>query len=149
MPAALRTNSVSVLSSMAKTEPFDTAEEAWIWTMSALVARREGARVVAGAGRKQRPCEPDDVIKCLDRLYRHRRIDLVHARILRIWGERGTAPDPRHLAERNDWRVWSEAMQRLDWPLRMKGIVAGAAKPGGMAEVVELAARFGGGGEGA
>jgi hypothetical protein len=141
MPAALRTNSVPVLSSMAKAEPFQSAEEAWIWTMSALMARREGARVVAGAGRKQRPCEPDDVVKCLDRLYRQRRIDLVHARIMRLWGERGTAPDPRHLSERNDWRIWNEAMQRLDWPLRMKGIVAGEGRLGGMAEVVELAAR--------
>jgi hypothetical protein len=126
---------------MAKAEPFQSAEEAWIWTMSALMARREGARVVAGAGRKQRPCEPDDVVKCLDRLYRQRRIDLVHARIMRLWGERGTAPDPRHLSERNDWRIWNEAMQRLDWPLRMKGIVAGEGRLGGMAEVVELAAR--------
>jgi hypothetical protein len=147
MPAALRTNSVPVLSSMSKAEPFLSAEEAWIWTMSALVARREGARIVAGAGSKQRPCEPDDVIKCLDRLYRQRRIDLVHARIMRIWGERGVAPDPRHLGEKNDWRIWNEAMQRMDWPLRMKGIVAGAPRGGGMAEVVELAARCQLGGE--
>lgn len=142
MPAALRTNSAPVLSSMAKVEPFLSAEEAWIWTMSALIARREGARIVAGAGSKQRPCEPDDVIKCLDRLYRQRRIDLVHARIMRIWGERGMAPDPRHLGEKNDWRIWNEAMQRLDWPLRMKGIVAGGARASGVAEVVELAARY-------
>lgn len=133
---------------MAKAEPFRSAEEAWIWTMSALVARHEGARIVAGAGSKQRPCEPDDVVKCLDRLYRQRRIDLVHARIMRLWGERGMAPDPRQLSERNDWRIWNEAMQRLDWPLRMKGIVAGEAPLGGMAEVVELAARSAvGGGE--
>ncbi|MBO1075745.1 hypothetical protein [Roseomonas marmotae] len=139
MPSALRTNAMPVLSSMAKAEPFHSAEEAWIWTMSGLIARREGARIVAGAGSRLRPCEPDDVVKCLDRLYRQRRIDLVHARILRIWGERGVAPDPRHLSEKNDWRIWNEAMQRLDWPLRMKGIVAGAARGGGMAEVVELA----------
>jgi hypothetical protein len=94
--------------------------------MAALIARREGARVVAGAGQKLRPCEPDDVLKCLDRLYRQRRIDLAHARILRIWGERGVAPDPRHLSERADWRIWREAMDRLEFPLRAKGIVAGA-----------------------
>ena len=27
-----------------RTQPFRDAEEAWLWTMSALVARREGAR---------------------------------------------------------------------------------------------------------
>jgi hypothetical protein len=107
-----------------RTEPFRTAEEAWFWTMAALVARREGARYTAQNGRVARPCEPDDVVKCLDALYRRRRIDLVHARILRIWGERQTAPDPAYAGERCDWRLWREAMDRLEWPLRIKGIVA-------------------------
>jgi hypothetical protein len=66
------------------TEPFRNAEEAWFWTMAALMARREGARYTANQGKVGRPCEPDDVVKCLDGLYRRRRIDLVHARILRI-----------------------------------------------------------------
>jgi hypothetical protein len=142
MSAAPRTNSAPVYASIAKAVPFSSADEAWIWTMSALMARREGARIVAGAGTKLRPCDPDDVVKCLDRLYRHRRIDLVHARIMRIWGERGTAPDPRHLNEKADWHIWSEAMRRLDWPLRMKGIVAGEPRQDGMADVVELASRW-------
>ncbi len=65
--------------------------------MAALIARRDGARIVSGAGLVQRPCEPDDVVRCLDRLYRQRRVDLQHARILRIWGERhigGISPLP-------------------------------------------------------
>ena len=109
-----------------RTEPFASAEEACFWTMAALIARRDGARIVSGAGLVQRPCEPDDVVRCLDRLYRQRRIDLQHARILRIWGERQSAPDPRAPRERGDSRLWREAMRRLDWPLRAKGIVAGA-----------------------
>lgn len=115
------------LVSLVRAEAFTSAEEAWFWTMSALVARRDGARIVAGKGLAPRPCEPDDVVKCLDRLYRQRRIELAHARILRIWGERGTAPSPHHLRERGDSRLWREAMNRLEWPLRVKGIVAGAA----------------------
>lgn len=140
MTAALRSNATTVLACLTKAEPFRSAEEAWFWTMAALTARREGARVVAGAGRAMRPCEPDDVVKCLDRLYRQRRIDLVHARIMRLWGERGVAPDPRHLAEKNDWRIWSEAMQRLEWPLRVKGIVVGPSL-GELGEVVPLPRR--------
>lgn len=140
MTAALRSNATTVLASLAKAEPFRSADEAWFWTMAALTARRDGARVVAGAGRALRPCDPDDVVKCLDRLYRQRRIDLVHARIMRLWGERGMAPDPACLAERNDWRIWSEAMQRLEWPLRIKGIVAGSSL-GETAEVVPLPRR--------
>lgn len=128
MSIAPRPNHSSVLASMARTEPFTSAEEAWFWTMSALTARRDGARISAGKGTTQRPCEPDDVIKCLDRLYRQRRIELTHARIMRIWGERGTAPSPRHATERGDHRLWREAMNRLEWPLRVKGIVAGAPR---------------------
>jgi hypothetical protein len=120
-----------ILASLAKAESFATAEEAWFWTMAALIARQDGARLSAGRGGIIRPCEPDDVVKCLDRLYRQRRIELQHARILRIWGERGTAPNPRIPSERGDLRLWREAMERLDFPLRQKGIVAGP--PRGMA----------------
>ena len=88
-----------------RTEPFRSAEEAWFWTMAALMARREGARYTASKGRVSRPCEPDDVVKCLDGLYRRRRIDLVHARILRIWGERQAAPNPASAGECCDWQV--------------------------------------------
>jgi hypothetical protein len=101
--------------SQRRTEPFRSAEEAWFWTMAALIARRDGARYTANNGRMARPCEPDDVVKCLDTLYR---------RIMRIWGERQTAPNPTYAGERSDWRLWREALDRLEWPLRVKGIVA-------------------------
>jgi hypothetical protein len=127
-----------ILASLAKAEPFASAEEAWFWTMAALIARQEGARLSAGRGSVVRPCEPDDVVKCLDRLYRQRRIELAHARILRLWGERGTAPNPRIPAERGDVRLWREAMERLDFPLRQKGIIAGP--PRGMTPPAEGAA---------
>lgn len=119
-------------------EPFASAEEVWFWTMAALVARREGARITAGKGLVNRPCEPDDVVKALDRLYRQRRIELSHARILRIWGERGVAPDPSAPRERGDWRLWREAMTRLEWPLRTKGIVDGAIQVAPATEAVIL-----------
>src|SRR3954469_21663754 len=136
MTMAARPGYASASRAAAKTEPFSSAEEAWFWTMAALVARRDGARIVAGAGLVTRPCEPDDVVKCLDRLYRQRRIDLQHARILRIWGERQQAPDPRYPREKGDWRLWREAMARMDWPLRVKGIIDGPSLP--MSESAEI-----------
>jgi hypothetical protein len=104
-------------------QPFGSAEDAWLWTMAALIARREGARYTANKGLVSRPCDPDDVVKCLDGLYRQRRIDLAHARILRIWGERQMAPSAAVAAEYHDYRLWVEALERLEWPLRVKGIV--------------------------
>jgi len=103
--------------------PFTDAQEAWFWTVTALRARHDGARARRPDRAAPRPCEPDDVIKCLDQLYRRRRIDLVHARILRIWGERGIAPNPALPRVGSDARLWREALSRLEWPLRAKGIV--------------------------
>ena len=122
--AVLRARSGVPECSAPKMHPFRSAEEAWIWTMAALRARRDGARYTVNRGLISRPCEPDDVIRCLDALYRRRRIDLVHARILRIWGERQLAPNPMYATERCDYRLWREALERLEMPLRVKGIVA-------------------------
>jgi hypothetical protein len=107
---------------VARAEPFRNAEQAWFWTIAALTARRDGASNTGTL--VNRPCDPDDVLKCLDGLYRRRRIDLLHARILRIWGERQTAPDPTYATDRADAAIWREALERLEWPLRVKGIVS-------------------------
>ncbi|GAB0119548.1 hypothetical protein Acid7E03_36200 [Acidisoma sp. 7E03] len=69
-------------------------------------------------------CDPREVVKCLDTLYRRRRIDLHHVRILRLWAHRGRAPDRADPMERADWRIWREALDRLDWPLRSLGIIS-------------------------
>ena len=106
-------------------EPFPSVEDAWFWTMAALAARRDGARTRSGPGGTPRPCTPDDVVRCLDQLYRRRRLDLAHIRILRIWGERRMAPNPAWPKERGDARLWREALDRMAWPLRVKGIVLG------------------------
>jgi hypothetical protein len=107
----------------AQPQPFRSAEAAWFWCSGFLAARRDGAGAKFGTG-GIRPCEPDDILKALDRLYRQRRIDLAHARILRVWGEKGRAPDHGKPAERLDYRLWREAMTQLDQALRNRGIVA-------------------------
>lgn len=137
MPAAPR-RAPAILASLDRAEPFTSSEEAWFWTMAALVARRDGARLSAARGAVQRPCEPDDVVKCLDRLYRQRRIELCHVRVMRNWGERSCAPNPRVPSERGDLRLWREAMDRLDFPLRSKGIVAGPPRGLETARVAEI-----------
>jgi hypothetical protein len=103
-------------------EPFRSAEGAWFWTMQMLAARKDGAGAGFGQG-GIRPCEPDDVVKVLDVLYRQRRITLANAHVLRIWGERGKAPDPSFPAQRGDHRLWREAMDAMEPVLRQKGIV--------------------------
>ncbi len=113
--------------------PFASAEAAWFWTVATIEARRNPGRPMPMPGPMlgpmpgppPGPCRPEDVVKCLDELYRRRRVDLLHARILRLYGRRGRAPDPRRAMERCDWRLWTEALRRLEFPLRRRGIVAG------------------------
>jgi hypothetical protein len=85
----------------------------------------QAGRPARGARTKNddRPCDPDDIVKVLDRLYRQRKITLEHARILRIWGERGKEPSPTVPQERGDYRLWSEAVGLLESPLQVKGII--------------------------
>jgi len=106
-------------------QPFRSAEDAWFWTMQSLIARQQG--ISSSGCALPRPCTPDDVVKCLDALYQRRRIDLAHARVLRAWGERNMAPDISYAAERAEAQLWHEALARLEWSLRVKGIVVSAS----------------------
>jgi len=109
-------------------QPFRDAEACIFWTIKALTAQEAGRPAPrSGRARRRTPaaiCTPTEVVKCLDMLYRRRRIDLHHVRILRLWGHRGRAPNPGLASERGDWRVWREALDRLDWPLRSLGILS-------------------------
>jgi hypothetical protein len=99
---------------------FRDAEACIIWMVRALAAEAEGGQRTAAPA----ICTPAEIVKCLDTLYRRRRIDLHHVRILRLWGHRGCAPDAANPMERADWRVWREALDRLEWPLRSLGIIS-------------------------
>lgn len=101
--------------------PFPNAEAAWLWTAQVLRARQDSQVPAPPAG----PCRAEDVLRCLDRLYRAGTVELLHARVLRIWGWRGGAPNPARPRERCDARLWREAMAALEEPLRALGIVGG------------------------
>lgn len=118
-----------------KAVPFDSAEEAWFWFIAAQAARNDGARFVAGLGACSRPCEPVDILKILDRLYRNRRLLMDHLLVLRHYGRRNMAPDPRRIKEARAHGLWVEALDRLETPLQKKGIVRAMRWPSFHAEV--------------
>lgn len=105
------------------TTPFDSAEEAWFWFIQAQQAKDEGARVTMGTSLIPRPCEPADIMNVLYRLYRQRRLLMDHMLVLRHYGRRMLPPDPQRIKEGRAYRLWSEAMDRLDSALEHKGIV--------------------------
>ncbi len=104
--------------------PFDTVEEAWFWFMEANAARQEGARFGAGRGLVCRPCEPMDVLRVVDRLYRNRRLFREHLLVLAHYGRRNAPPDPQRRREMRAHAIWTEAFDRISPVLREKGIVA-------------------------
>lgn len=105
-------------------EPFDTVEQAWLWSVQATIARHEGARVTAGQGRVPRPCEPSDIMRVVCAMNRDRRLSDRHVSVLVRYGRRYGAPNSRRRREYRDARLWDEALDCLAAPLRDKGIVA-------------------------
>ncbi len=106
-----------------KTQPFECAEEAWFWFILAQDAKNDGARVTAGAGLIPRPCEPADIFNVLNQLHRGRRLLMEHLLVLRHYGRRQMAPDPRRVKEVRAFHLWQEAMERMEPLLVRKGIV--------------------------
>ena len=106
-----------------ETEPFMSAQELWFWFIQAQQALNDGARFKMGAGVIARPCEPIDILRILDRLYRQRRLLMDHLLVLRHYGRRQMAPDPARLKEQRAYKLWHEALTRMEPVLVKKGIV--------------------------
>lgn len=104
-------------------EPFSSAEDAWFWFVQCFLARRAGARIQAGRGVAARPCEPDDVLAVVNRLYRNRRLRREHLLVLTEYGEKLLPPDATYKQEQRAATLWREALQCLENALRAKGIV--------------------------
>ena len=97
---------------------FPNSEAAWLWTCAVLRAREDGRAGPPG------PCGTEQVLRGLDRLYRNRRLDLLHVRVLRRWGWRGHGPNPARAADGFDHVVWTEALARLDWVWQQAGVIS-------------------------
>ena len=103
--------------------PFDSAQEAWFWFITAQQARNDGARFSASSSAIQRPCEPVDILKVLDGLYRQRRLKRDHLLVLRHYGRRNMPPDLRRNKEARAFYLWEEAFERMEPVLERKGII--------------------------
>ena len=105
------------------TIPFNDAQEAWFWFIQAQAAKNDGARFAAGQGLYPRPCEPIDILRILDSLYRQRRLQMDHLKVLRHYGRRQMAPDLRRTKETRAHEIWREALTIMEPVLERKGII--------------------------
>lgn len=112
-----------------ETYPFIDAQEAWFWFIQAQQARVDGARYTAGMSLTPRPCEPTDILKILDRLYRNRLLMRDHLLVLRHYGRRQLAPDARRVKEAIAHKLWVEAFEKIEPILIRKNIVRSVKKP--------------------
>lgn len=103
--------------------PFENAAEAWFWFIQAQQARNDGARITAGQSLYPRPCEPMDILKVAEGLYRNRRLMMDHFLVLRHYGRRGYMPDANRIKESRAFTLWNEAMERIEPILIRKEIV--------------------------
>lgn len=108
---------------LTEATPFEDAEQAWFWFIQAQQARQDGARIRAGQGLFSRPCEPVDMLRILDRLYRQRRLLREHLLVLAHYGRRMLAPDANRAQEARALLLWREALDRLTPVLQEKGVV--------------------------
>lgn len=92
-------------------KPFSNVESAVFWVMPILAKRADPTPAI---------CEPDTIVQIIDRLYRQRRMNFAHARVLRNYGQAQAAP----ARDTADGRLWREAIVALDTPLRVRGIVS-------------------------
>ena len=99
--------SLSEASLCANMMQFKSASDAWFQTFAEINRPGERSRVV---------------LKCLDRLYRNRRLTTGHAFTLRRWGSRRQQPSNRDIG---DFRLWNEAMSALGESLRSIGLLNG------------------------
>jgi hypothetical protein len=105
-------------------QPFESAEEAWFWYCKYQIARLEGARFHATeAAGVARPCDPDDVYTVVDRLYRTKDLRRCHLVVLGDFGLRLTPPLSSNPGEREQARIWCEALDVITPVLQAKGIV--------------------------
>ncbi|MCB9979426.1 MAG: hypothetical protein H6862_07490 [Rhodospirillales bacterium] len=105
------------------TTPFESAECAWFWFIQAQQARNDGARIIMGLADVPRPCEPIDIFKVIDRLYRNRMLLMDHILVLRHYGRRLMPPDSRRVREARAHKIWTEAFGHIGPVLERKGIV--------------------------
>lgn len=118
-----KTNYTPLRSRDEKAIPFTSAEEAWFWFIQAHKAKQDGARFSYGQGLAPRPCEPLDILKVVDRLYRNRRLLWDHVLVLNHYGKRMMAPDPERVKEMRASTLWDQAFERITEILEKKGIV--------------------------
>jgi len=109
-----------------RVEKFNNTQEAWFWFIQANEAKILGAKCSPGMGTISRPCEPEDIMNIVHKLYRTRTLLIDHIRILAHYGKKLSAPNKDRYKEQKAYTLWREAINKLEPVMVKKGIIKGA-----------------------
>jgi hypothetical protein len=99
-------------------KPFKSAEHAFFWFMRSLESEKH-----TGLFGQQRPCEPQDIRRAIERLVRGGFISPQQVTVLRTYGLQGRSPEAGKDEQKHDSKLWNAAMKTLRDELAGKGIV--------------------------
>lgn len=102
---------------------FATAEEAWFWFIRCDAAREEGASSRDRTLHAARPCEPADIYRWLNALYKKGVLLPSHGYVLGYYGTLDRQPFADVEDEILDWIIWIDAFDYIDVVLREKGVI--------------------------
>jgi hypothetical protein len=122
LPLPSQTAPIAFSDCGADAVPFESAEAAWFWYIAAAQAMADGARIKAGLS-VVRPCEPVDIFRAVEVLYRRKSLTMDHVLVLRHYGRRGLAPDKNRAKEIRAARLWQEALEKLSVIFEQKKII--------------------------
>ena len=104
--------------------PFQSSEDAWFWFAQCQQRRNNQVRRFKLTTDIIRPCEPDDIYRVVMRLHRQHYLHSKHLKVLATYGLAERPPDVRCNNERSDHRIWWEALEIMNNPLRGKKLFA-------------------------
>ena len=105
-------------------EPFDSADEAWLWAIASMQTRLAGANVKPGMATVLRPCEASDVLASAHSVRRAGRLSADELQVMLLYGRYGTTPAALGPAHRTAVPYWQHAMDELSVVLEQKGIIS-------------------------
>ncbi len=104
-----------------QSEPFLTAEEAWMWCCWCEMHKDGDSS--GKPSRLARPCESSDILIVLKRLVATGRLKQYHVRVLSKYGLEQAPPHIAFGATFDECRLWREALFVMEPVLIQKGIV--------------------------
>lgn len=97
--------------------PVDQVEEAWFWFANPEKPQPDSISLGHLESRRS------EFFRCVDRLYRHRRLTRDHLNVLAAYGRRRRSPQVDRRREQRSHVLWSEAMGRIGPALRRSGLL--------------------------